>query len=83
MRRQLGAAAFERLERAAVAVAIVNSPTLKAVDDGGVVAVHDGEVRDITRLLIRNLAESYTCFGDGPRWKADRISALFTETMVM
>ncbi|KAI8949262.1 hypothetical protein F4801DRAFT_580656 [Xylaria longipes] len=83
MRRQLGAAAFERLERAAVAVAIVNSPTLRAVDDGGVVAVHDGDVRDITRLLIRNLAESYTCFGDGPRWKADRISALFTETMVM
>ncbi|KAI0444171.1 hypothetical protein F4803DRAFT_549377 [Xylaria telfairii] len=74
MRRQLGAAAFQRLERAAVAVATANSATLKTVDS---------EVRTITRLLIRNLAESYTCFGDGPRWKADRISVLFTEKMVM
>lgn len=83
MRRQLGAAAFQKLERAAVAVATANGATLKAVDSGGVVAGHDEEVRAITRLLIRNLAESYTCFGDGPRWKADRISVLFTEKMVM
>ncbi|KAI1747649.1 hypothetical protein F4782DRAFT_520292 [Xylaria castorea] len=83
MRRQLGAAAFERLERATVAIAVTNSPTVKAVDNGEVVAVHDEEVRAITRVLIRNLAESYTCFGDGPRWKADSISILFTEKMAM
>ncbi|KAI0449380.1 hypothetical protein F5B21DRAFT_509241 [Xylaria acuta] len=83
MRRQLGTAAFERLERAAVAVAAANGPALKAVDDGGVLAVHDEEVKGITRLLIKNLAESYRCFGDGPRWRADRVSVLFTEKMGM
>ncbi|KAI0490270.1 hypothetical protein F4859DRAFT_2380 [Xylaria cf. heliscus] len=84
MRRQLGAAAFERLERAAVAVATANSPTLKAAYNGGVVTVQDEEeVRAMTRLLIRNLAESYTCFGDGPRWKTESISMLFTEKMTI
>ncbi|KAI1736612.1 hypothetical protein F4680DRAFT_252238 [Xylaria scruposa] len=83
MRRQLGAAAFEKLERATVAVAVANSPTVKVADNSEIVAVHDEEVRTITRVLIRNLAESYTCFGDGPRWKADRVSMLFTENMIM
>ncbi|TRX93279.1 hypothetical protein FHL15_005858 [Xylaria flabelliformis] len=83
MRRQLGAAAFEKLERATVAVAVANSPTVKVAENGEIVAVHDEEVRTITRVLIRNLAESYTCFGDGPRWQADRISMLFTEKMTI
>ncbi|KAI0546884.1 hypothetical protein F4679DRAFT_399370 [Xylaria curta] len=83
MRRQLGAAAFEKLERATVAVAVANSPAVRVADNGEIVAVHDEDVRTITRVLIRNLAESYTCFGDGPRWKADRVSMLFTEKMTM
>ncbi|KAH9901745.1 hypothetical protein F4778DRAFT_781641 [Xylariomycetidae sp. FL2044] len=27
------------------------------------------------KTLIKKLAESYICFGDGPRWKGDRIAA--------
>ncbi|KAI0532002.1 hypothetical protein GGR58DRAFT_491749 [Xylaria digitata] len=68
VRRQLGAEAFARLESTITASCTTPSP--KAVDQ---------DVRAVVRLLIKNLAESYTCFGDGPRWRADSISALFSE----
>ena len=32
----------------------------------------------ILRQLIQNLAQSFTCFGYGPRWRADCVSSLFT-----
>ncbi|EMR67429.1 hypothetical protein UCREL1_5550 [Eutypa lata UCREL1] len=37
-----------------------------------------GQTYALLRLLIQNLAESFVCFGDGPRWRADRVAALFT-----
>ncbi|KAF2970724.1 hypothetical protein GQX73_g2771 [Xylaria multiplex] len=67
VRRQLGVEAFARLESTITASCITPPP--KAVDQ---------DVRAIVRLLIKNLAESYTCFGDGPRWRVDSISALFS-----
>ncbi|KAI0117903.1 hypothetical protein GGR51DRAFT_270536 [Nemania sp. FL0031] len=70
VRRQLGKDAFSRLERA-----IANSS--KAVHGG---PIEDLNVQPIVRLLIKNLAESYVCFGDGPRWRADSVSTLFSET---
>ncbi|KAI0205334.1 hypothetical protein F4808DRAFT_280908 [Astrocystis sublimbata] len=79
MRCQLGAAAFERLERAAIAVAAVNSPDIGIE----VTAFHNEEVKALTRLLMKNLAESYMCFGDGPRWKADHITSLFIEQIAV
>lgn len=33
---------------------------------------------DLVQSLIQNLARSCTCFGDGPRWRADRISAILS-----
>ncbi|GAP87548.2 hypothetical protein SAMD00023353_0900070 [Rosellinia necatrix] len=91
VRRRRGRAAFARLE-AAIAVAVAGR-------DGVVTGVGMGmgphpdpdpdpetglsDPREIVRLLIRNLAESYICFGDGPRWRADCVTTLFSETMVM
>ncbi|GAW23870.1 hypothetical protein ANO14919_134470 [Xylariales sp. No.14919] len=72
MRRQLGAEAFSRLENAVTASC--TSKTSKPVDE---------DVRAVVRLLIKNLAESYTCFGDGPRWRTDCVSALFSEKVRM
>ncbi|KAI1126906.1 hypothetical protein F5Y10DRAFT_202440 [Nemania abortiva] len=70
VRRQLGTEAFSRLERA-----IANPP--EAVNGG---SAADLNVHAIVRLLIKNLAESYVCFGDGPRWRADSVSTLFSQT---
>lgn len=69
VRRQLGSEAFSRLEKAI-------APPSGAMDDG---LIPDPDVRAISRLLIKNLAESYICFGDGPRWRADSISTLFSQ----
>ncbi|TGJ79955.1 hypothetical protein E0Z10_g8795 [Xylaria hypoxylon] len=77
VRRQLGAEAFSRLE-SAIAASCTASPS-KAVDED--VRAVDEDVRTVVRLLMKNLAESYTCFGDGPRWRVDAISALFSEKM--
>ncbi|KAI3325215.1 hypothetical protein HD806DRAFT_521518 [Xylariaceae sp. AK1471] len=77
MRRQLGSQAFSRLERA---MADYNKTSPKAMDDG---PAADPDVRMIVRLLMKNLVESYTCFGDGPRWRADCVSVLFGENMRM
>jgi hypothetical protein len=50
-------------------------------EDGG--PTSDPEVPKIVRLLLKNLAESYICFGDGPRWRADRVYALFSDKIIM
>ncbi|KAI0404012.1 hypothetical protein F4802DRAFT_598627 [Xylaria palmicola] len=71
MRRQLGGEAFSRLERA-----ISSHNTIRFAND---TAEPNPDVQAIVKLLVRNLAKSYSCFGDGPRWRADRISLLFTE----
>lgn len=73
VRRQLGSEAFTRLERAI-------APGSEAVDDG---LAPDSDVRAISKLLIKNLAESFICFGDGPRWRADAISTLFSQKIHM
>ncbi|KAI1347420.1 hypothetical protein F5Y01DRAFT_329660 [Xylaria sp. FL0043] len=72
VRRQLGSEAFARLESAITACCITNDA--KVVSD---------DVRNVVRLLVKNLAESYTCFGDGPRWRTDAVSALFNQKMRM
>ncbi|KAI0814442.1 hypothetical protein GGR55DRAFT_686771 [Xylaria sp. FL0064] len=72
VRRQLGSEAFARLESAITACCITNDA--KVVSD---------DVRNVVRLLVKNLAESYTCFGDGPRWRTDAVSALFDRKMRM
>ena len=36
------------------------------------------QTQAILRLLIQNLARSFTCFGDGPRWRAECVGSLFT-----
>ncbi|KAI8958244.1 hypothetical protein F5Y11DRAFT_45038 [Daldinia sp. FL1419] len=38
----------------------------------------EGPLLDMIQSLIWKLAASYICFGDGPRWRIDRISALFS-----
>lgn len=73
VRRQLGGEAFSRLEKAI-------APPSEAVDDG---LAPDSDARAISRLLIKNLAESFICFGDGPRWRADAISTLFSQKINM
>ncbi|KAI1109074.1 hypothetical protein F5Y14DRAFT_45079 [Nemania sp. NC0429] len=70
VRLQLGNFAFSRLERA------IAPPSQQAVEDG---LEPDSEARNMSRLLIKNLAESYICFGDGPRWRTDSISTLFSQ----
>ncbi|KAI0428724.1 hypothetical protein F5Y09DRAFT_279581 [Xylaria sp. FL1042] len=70
VRGQLGSEAFKRLESVITACCITN--------DSQVVS---GDVRNVVRLLVKNLAESYTCFGDGPRWRTDAVSALFNQKM--
>ncbi|KAI1824122.1 hypothetical protein F4861DRAFT_277298 [Xylaria intraflava] len=73
VRRRLGSEAFSRLEQA---IEYYNTnPRRTAAENSEACA----EVRLIVRLLIRNLAESYCCFGDGPCWRVDSISALFSE----
>ncbi|KAI1299466.1 hypothetical protein F5Y03DRAFT_366020 [Xylaria venustula] len=72
VRRQLGYEAFSRLESTIAACCITHTST--AIDQ---------EVRGVVRLLMKNLAESYTCFGDGPRWRSDAVSALFNQKMRM
>ncbi|OTA74930.1 hypothetical protein M434DRAFT_39119 [Hypoxylon sp. CO27-5] len=32
---------------------------------------------EVARSLIYTLASTFICFGDGPRWRTDRVSALF------
>lgn len=32
---------------------------------------------EVLQSLIQNLAFTFVCFGDGPRWRADRVSAIF------
>jgi hypothetical protein len=73
VRRQLGNSAT-RPPRALKAIAT----PLKAVNHG---SAPDVDVNAIIRLLINNLAESFICFGVGPRWRANRISTLFSERM--
>ncbi|KAI0977616.1 hypothetical protein F4678DRAFT_20040 [Xylaria arbuscula] len=72
VRQQLGYEAFSRLESTIAACCITHTST--AIDQ---------EVRAVVRLLMKNLAESYTCFGDGPRWRTDTVSALFNQKMRM
>ncbi|KAI0904594.1 hypothetical protein F4823DRAFT_186691 [Ustulina deusta] len=67
VQQQLGSEAFSRLEKTITVCCTTNSSSV------------DREVRTVVRLLMKNLAESCTCFGDGPRWRADSISALFSE----
>ncbi|KAJ8112916.1 hypothetical protein ONZ43_g5278 [Nemania bipapillata] len=57
VQRQLGSEAFSRLEKA------IAAPS-KAMDSDLVPGV---DANAIIRLLINNLAESFICFGDGPR----------------
>ncbi|KAK6951603.1 hypothetical protein Daesc_006125 [Daldinia eschscholtzii] len=38
----------------------------------------EGPLLDMIQSLIWKLAASYICFGDGPRWRTDRILALFS-----
>ncbi|KAI1425221.1 hypothetical protein F5Y12DRAFT_714431 [Xylaria sp. FL1777] len=72
VRRRLGSEAFSRLEKAIAACYITNHS--KVVDE---------EARAVVGLFVKNLAESYTCFGDGPRWRADTVSDLFNQQMTM
>ncbi|KAI1818070.1 hypothetical protein GGS20DRAFT_388176 [Poronia punctata] len=76
VRQKLGGEAFARLERA---IAAHNSKTIDPTCQG---LLSSSDVCQIVRLLIKNLAESYVCFGDGPRWRVDSISALFDENML-
>ncbi|KAI4859536.1 hypothetical protein F4820DRAFT_157677 [Hypoxylon rubiginosum] len=39
---------------------------------------HDCPLIELVRSLVQDLATSYICFGDGPRWHPDRISAIFS-----
>ncbi|KAI1171897.1 hypothetical protein F4777DRAFT_28156 [Nemania sp. FL0916] len=73
VRQQLGNEAFSRLEEA-----IGTTPS--RVGDGELASHSDAFA--IARLLIKNLAESYICFGDGPRWRTDSVSTLFSGKMV-
>ncbi|KAI0139570.1 hypothetical protein F4776DRAFT_677563 [Hypoxylon sp. NC0597] len=36
-----------------------------------------GPLPEVVKSLIYTLASTFICFGDGPRWRADRVSALF------
>ncbi|KAI2777938.1 hypothetical protein F4815DRAFT_447740 [Daldinia loculata] len=38
----------------------------------------EGPLLDMIQSLIWKLAASYICFGDGPRWRVDRVLALFS-----
>ncbi|KAI0159991.1 hypothetical protein GGR52DRAFT_172565 [Hypoxylon sp. FL1284] len=38
----------------------------------------DCPLSELVRSLIQELAESFICFGDGPRWNAARVSAIFS-----
>ncbi|KAF3064671.1 hypothetical protein GL218_02675 [Daldinia childiae] len=38
----------------------------------------EGPLLDMIHSLIWKLAASYICFGDGPRWRVDRVLALFS-----
>lgn len=71
VRRRLGAEAFARLE-----VAIASYRTPPRPENAGLVP--DEDARALVRLLIKNLAESAVCFGDGPRWRADCLADLFS-----
>lgn len=51
-------------------------------DGSAVVVAECGEMlaqaSSLLRLLIQNLAESFICLGDGPRWRADLVGSLFS-----
>ncbi|KAI0145083.1 hypothetical protein GGR57DRAFT_320861 [Xylariaceae sp. FL1272] len=68
LQRQLGTEAFSRLNkfmvRTATACPLEHTQEL------------DLEAYKIIKLLIKNLAESYTCFGNGPRWRADCVAVM-------
>ncbi|KAI1260439.1 hypothetical protein F5Y18DRAFT_253278 [Xylariaceae sp. FL1019] len=68
LRRQLGAEAFSRLNkfmvRQATACPLEHTQEL------------DLEAHKIIKLLIKNLAERYTCFGNGPRWPAECVAVM-------
>jgi len=76
VRQKLGNEAFGRLERA---IAAYNTRVPGPI---GEESLANPEVCMVVRLLIKNLAESYVCFGDGPRWRVDSVSALFNENMI-
>lgn len=81
MRAQLGDKGFARLED--MLRYQDNSPRIMRppgyIDgDGHIDDGMFGQTYALLRLLIQNLAESFVCFGDGPRWRADRVAALFT-----
>ncbi|KAK5635676.1 hypothetical protein RRF57_011388 [Xylaria bambusicola] len=61
-----------RLERT-IAVCCVKQST-KAMSE---------DLVSVVRLLMKNLAESFICFGDGPRWRTDAVSTLFKDAMRM
>jgi hypothetical protein len=76
VRRKLGNEAFGRLERA------IASYNTRLPEPMGEESLTNPEVCMVVRLLVKNLAESYVCFGDGPRWRVDSVSALFDEKMI-
>ncbi|KAI0517500.1 hypothetical protein F5B22DRAFT_107936 [Xylaria bambusicola] len=70
VRRQLGNDAFSRLERTIEVCCVRKSQNAMSE-----------ELISVVRLLMKNLAESFICFGDGPRWKTDAVSTLFKDMM--
>ncbi|CAJ2510432.1 Uu.00g051350.m01.CDS01 [Anthostomella pinea] len=78
LRRQLGSVGFSRLEHTLRSCdAGADSGSLSNVDGGGLPVVRD-QVPILVRLLVQKLAETFICFGDGPRWRTERVSALFS-----
>lgn len=68
VRRQLGSDAFSRLERTIGDCCMLKSS--KGVNE---------DLISIVQLLMKNLAESFICFGDGPQWRTDAVSTLFQD----
>ncbi|KAJ3557601.1 hypothetical protein NPX13_g9890 [Xylaria arbuscula] len=70
VRQQLGSDAFSRLERTIDHCCIIQSS--KAANE---------ELMTVVRLLMKNLAESFICFGNGPQWRKEAVSTLFQDAM--
>ncbi|KAI1437434.1 hypothetical protein GGR50DRAFT_72459 [Xylaria sp. CBS 124048] len=79
VRRRLGDEAFSRLEHAIAAYNGGHITPAVGADDRPEAS---SDIRLIVRLLVKNLAESYTCFGTGPQWRADSVAALFSEKSI-
>ncbi|KAI1327948.1 hypothetical protein F5Y16DRAFT_370208 [Xylariaceae sp. FL0255] len=72
MRMRLGDEAFARLNRVMIAHA---SPDGVGAEVQADPLYHE---HGILKMLIKGLAESYTCFGDGPRWRSDAIATMLS-----